>query len=89
MAPIFSTAVRVLLFMATHKQDIKDLIVATEDLFESATGVDKMNKVRASIAKALGVEDQIEAVWDTVAPFFNTLVADTKTARTAIEAQHN
>lgn len=89
MAPLFSTAVKVLLFMATHKQDIKDLIVATEDLFEGATGPEKMAKVRASIGQILDMGDQIETVWSVVAPFFNTLVADTKDARTAIAAQHN
>ena len=69
---------QIIAFLASHKEDIKSLILNIEALMPEAIGADKAQTVKDFIGKALGLEAQIESVWSYVAPIFNHFVATTK-----------
>lgn len=67
--------IQVFTFLATNRNQIKELILAIESLLPEAPGTSKAASVKQFIAAALGITDQIEAVWPAVAPLFNAFVS--------------
>ena len=74
----FTVVVQIFAFLVSHKDTIKALILALQDLMPDAPGTSKAQAVKDFIAKALGIEASIEAAWPQVAPLFNLFVSLTK-----------
>lgn len=90
MAAIIQAAVAMILWIATHRDDIKNAVVGVEQLLSDAPGVAKAQAVRGFIVagmQAEGVlEQDIEKVWPFVGPTFDKFVAKVKSGSPAASA---
>lgn len=66
--------IQILSFLASNRAQIKELVLAIESMLPDAPGTSKANTVKQFIGAALGITEQIEAVWPAVAPLFNAFV---------------
>lgn len=71
-------AMQIFSFLAENKAAIITLIQTLEQLLADAPGSAKAQAVKDFIAKAMGMEAQMETAWPFVAPIFNLLVATVK-----------
>jgi hypothetical protein len=65
-------------FFLQHRAELGKLVMALETLAEGVAGPEKGAVLRDFVAKALGIEAQVEAVWEDVQPMVNLFVAATK-----------
>ncbi len=78
-------AFQILAYLATHRDEIKEMILNIQKLFpEPGQGDTKAAAVRGFIAKSLNIEAQIEEAWPLVSGIFNLFVAKTKTEPTKV-----
>jgi hypothetical protein len=78
MGQVISIVFQIITFLATHKDQIKQLILDIEALMPDAAGSEKATQVKTFIAAALSIEAQVEQAWSFVGPIFNRFVAATK-----------
>ena len=76
MSSILIVALQIISFLATHREQLKQLVLDLEGLLTD--GSTKAGAVKSFIGAALGVEGQLEAAWPIVAPVFNGFVAHVK-----------
>ena len=74
----FSIFMQIVSFIASNKDMLKTLVLDLENLIPDAPGNAKAAAVRAAIGTAIGIENQIEAVWPMIAPIFNLFVGAIK-----------
>lgn len=85
MNATFATLLQVFTFLASNKDTIKGIILSIESLIPSAAGDVKATQLKDAVAKAMGIEAQIESVWPMVQGVFNVFVAQVKgTATVAV-----
>lgn len=83
MGQIISAFLQIVAYLASNRDQIKQLILDLEALMPGAMGADKANIVKGFIGTALGIEAQLEQAWVFVAPIFNHFVSATKPSKTA------
>jgi hypothetical protein len=84
MPAIAIFATKVFLWLVTHKEQIKTVILGVEELMPDAAGASKAAAVRNFIAQGIAAEGTIEGdvdkAWPFIGPLFDGFVAKVKKA---------
>lgn len=71
-------ALQIIEYVVEHREDIKKMVLALQDLAENLTGAERGAVIKQSITTALNIEGQVEQAWPLFQPFFDAFVTSVK-----------